>query len=162
MKRYISHRGNINGRNIDLENSPEYIKEAINKGYDVEVDVWYIDNKWYFGHDTPQYEVDLKIFNHVKYYNFNKLWFHCKNLESLYELSWHHKWMYKEINYFWHQNDNFTLTSRQYIWTYPGNKLEYNSICVLPELSIYTNDELAICAGICSDNIEKYKLDFSY
>ena len=28
----------------------------------------------------------------------------------------------KTFNYFWHQNDKFTLTSKGYIWTFPGNK----------------------------------------
>lgn len=153
MIKYISHRGNINGKNINLENSPEYIKEALYKDYDVEVDIWFIDNKWYFGHDKPQYLINLDDY---KLMYDNRIWFHCKNLESLYELNKYN------FNYFWHQNDNFTLTSRQYIWTYPGNKLKYNSICVLPELSNYSNTELEICAGVCSDYIEKYKLDFSY
>jgi hypothetical protein len=44
---YISHRGNINGKNIERENSPEYILETLNKGYDVEVDIWIINNKWF-------------------------------------------------------------------------------------------------------------------
>ena len=34
----ISHRGNINGPNIDKENKPSYISAAIDKGYDCEVD----------------------------------------------------------------------------------------------------------------------------
>ena len=28
----------------------------------------------------------------------------------------------KSLNYFWHQTDDFTLTSHGYIWTYPGKK----------------------------------------
>ena len=43
----ISHRGNINGPNKTEENSPEHILNAINNGYDVEIDVWFIDDKWY-------------------------------------------------------------------------------------------------------------------
>ena len=35
----ISHRGNVNGRFEDWENKPEYINDALNLGYDVEVDV---------------------------------------------------------------------------------------------------------------------------
>ena len=46
-----------------------------------------------------------------------------------------------------------TLTSRLY-WTYPGNKLFENSICVLPEKSDYKS---FFCKGICSDYILKYK-----
>ena len=35
----ISHRGNINGPNPEMENNPEYIQKALDLGYDVEVDV---------------------------------------------------------------------------------------------------------------------------
>ena len=31
----ISHRGNLNGKNVDFENHPDYIMAAINKGFDV-------------------------------------------------------------------------------------------------------------------------------
>ena len=36
--RLIAHRGNINGRNKKRENEIEYILEALNLGYDVEID----------------------------------------------------------------------------------------------------------------------------
>ena len=39
--RLISHRGNINGVNPKLENTKEYVDLAIDKGYSVEIDVWY-------------------------------------------------------------------------------------------------------------------------
>jgi len=142
---YISHRGNINGKNIEKENSPEYIIEALNNGYNVEVDIWLINSKWYFGHDEPKYEIDLLEFKFL----FDRIWFHCKNFEALEELL-----IYKNIICFYHNNDNFTLTSNKYIWALPGEKLSKNSICVLPELS---NCSKFKCAGICSDVIEKYK-----
>ena len=40
---FISHRGNLNGKKKKLENKPVYIKDAIKKGFNVEVDVWYTD-----------------------------------------------------------------------------------------------------------------------
>jgi hypothetical protein len=40
----IAHRGNINGPNKEHENSPGYILNAIELGYDVEVDIWYENN----------------------------------------------------------------------------------------------------------------------
>ena len=47
-----------------------------------------------------------------------------------------------------------TITSKGYWWTYPGKKLFENSICVLPEMH---NQKSDICAGYCSDLIEKYR-----
>ena len=38
---HISHRGNINGKIIERENSPDYIEEAVTAGYFCEVDVFF-------------------------------------------------------------------------------------------------------------------------
>lgn len=142
----ISHRGNIDEKNIDRENSFSYIIEAIEKGYDVEVDIWYTDGCWYLGHNKPTYKIDFENFNNY----IEKIWFHCKNLEALQEFN------KSNSIYFWHENDSFTLTSNKYIWTFPGKKLTNKSICVLPEISDYSKDELTMCYGICSDYIKNF------
>jgi hypothetical protein len=54
---YISHRGNIDGKNPQLENKPSYIDHAISLGYDVEIDIWMIDGFLFLGHDAPQYGI---------------------------------------------------------------------------------------------------------
>ena len=41
----ISHRGNLEGPNPERENHPDYIYEAIQAGYDVEIDIWFVDGK---------------------------------------------------------------------------------------------------------------------
>ena len=40
----ISHRGNINSKNPDLENSIPYLNNALSKGFHIEVDVWHKNN----------------------------------------------------------------------------------------------------------------------
>ena len=140
----ISHRGNINGKIPLRENEPSYIKDAIKKGYNVEIDVWWYNNSFYLGHDVPTYKVD------VKYLHDYRLWCHAKNLEAIVEMSKH-----PTIHYFWHQKDDITLTSKGYIWAYPGKQPIKNSIAVLPELY---NDDLGVCKGVCSDNILKIKI----
>ncbi len=140
----ISHRGNLYGKNKSRENSPDYVIEAINAGYDVEIDFWVIGNKMYLGHDEPTYEVDMYFINsYIK-----KLWLHCKNLEALdLVLS-----MPKYYNAFWHQEDNFTITTNHFIWTYPGMPVKSKSILVhtdMPSKEILGLD----MAGICSDHI---------
>ena len=144
----ISHRGNTNGRVESLENNPSYVDLAISNEYDVEVDVWYLGGLLYLGHDKPQYVTDIKWFRD----RLTKLWIHCKNIDSI---------MYfqecgYEFNYFWHQEDDITLTSKNNIWTFPGKKLTNRSIAVLPE-SI-KDWELTECFGVCSDYIKNYKL----
>ena len=141
----IAHRGNYCGLNPSKENSVSYIKEAIKLGYDVEIDIWLKDDEIWLGHDNPQYPCSINFLSK----NAKKLWIHCKNLEAMDALS-----NFKTFNFFWHQNDDFTLTSKNFIWTYPGKLLTKNSICVLPELF---NKQILDCLGICSDHIQKYK-----
>ena len=142
----ISHRGNLTGPNPERENSQLYIQEALDKEFDVEIDVWVIDNIIYMGHDKPQYGVDFRwIRDRV-----NKLWVHCKNVESVV----YFKECGYDVNYFWHQEDTLTLTSQNHIWVYPGKQPIKNSIAVMPEIN---NDNITKCLGICSDIIEKYK-----
>ena len=139
----ISHRGNLNGRITDRENDPGYVDLAMKAGYDVEIDVWYKDSKWYLGHDLPQYEITLE------YLKNNKLWCHAKNIESL------NKMLNEDVHCFWHQEDDVTLTSKGFMWTFPGKQLTENSICVLPEKDNQNIDTNAV--GICSDYIINYK-----
>lgn len=150
----ISHRGNLNGPDYYKENSPSYILAAINDGYDVETDIWYVNKEWFLGHDLPVYKIDFYEFICEN----EKLWLHAKNIESLHELSkMNNEFNINWLKYFWHQNDDFTLTSNDKIWTYIGKELTSESICVLPEKANYTIKMLENCYGICSDFITKYK-----
>jgi len=144
----ISHRGNINGK-TDRENHPDYIDEAISLGYDVEIDVWCKKDNLYLGHDNPQYEINLKWLNNRK----DKLWIHCKNHDCLVYFNTLED-MGDDYNYFWHQEDDITLTSMNFMWVYPGKQPIPNSIAVLPE---WKDDDVSQCMGICSDYIKKYE-----
>lgn len=142
----ISHRGNIDGINKSEENKPNYIDLAITNGFDVEVDIWFKNEKLYLGHDSPDYEILLEWLEK----RVDKLWIHCKNFESVVFFSNHKE---KKFNYFWHQTDDLTLTSKQYIWVYPGKQPIKNSISVLPEIN---DDDISSCLGICSDYIKNF------
>lgn len=137
----ISHRGNINGKDENLENNPVYIQEALASGYDVEIDVWNYDGLWFLGHDKPEYAV-----NHEFLLN-PSLWCHAKNITALREM------LFIGAHCFWHETDKITLTSQGYMWTFPGEELTDKSICVLPETNDYI---IGQCAGVCSDEISKY------
>ena len=148
----ISHRGNIRGKNTERENQPRYIDEAIEAGYEVEIDIWEIDGKLYLGHDSPLYDVDFDWLSEIR----KKIWIHCKNHNALLyfnELESDGLW---DFNYFWHQTDDIILTSMNFMWVYPGKQQLRGSISVMPE---YNDDDVSMCMGICSDVIEKYKND---
>ena len=145
----ISHRGNLIGKNESLENNPNYIDVAISKGYDVEIDVWFKDDTLWLGHDKPQYTVTIDFFKE----RISKLWIHCKNIDAV-QFFMGCKDIGSHYHYFWHQNDDITLTSFNYIWAYPGKQPIKGSIAVMPEIN---NDKTTQCAGICSDYIDNIK-----
>ena len=148
---FIAHRGNIEGPNPKWENRPDYIQEALDAGYEVEVDIWRTGyGPICLGHDGPDIDVgklDLKN---------EKLWLHCKNIYALRTVQY---WSACGLNYFFHENDPCVLTSTGYIWTFPGQELTDNSICVMPEIQDRDKIEyrLPVVAGICSDYIGRYK-----
>jgi hypothetical protein len=144
----ISHRGNINGRIENYENNPDYIDDTIRLGYDVEIDIWVVNGLLFLGHDEPQYGISVNWINERK----KRLWIHCKNIDAIEFTYW-----FKDdesLNFFWHQEDTLTLTSKGYIWAYPGKQPIKNSIAVMPEIH---NDNVDYCIGICSDYISKFK-----
>jgi len=141
----ISHRGNITGPIIEAENNPNYIDNAIKAGFDVEIDIWILNNNIWLGHDKNQYEINLKWLED----RFSKLWIHCKNIDAIL----YFKYLKYPINYFWHEKDTITMTSKGYIWAYPGKQPIKESIAVLPELY---KDNISKCIGICSDYIINY------
>ena len=137
---FIAHRGNLHGEN-NLENNPLFVDKALRLGYNVEVDVWKIDDNFFLGHDKPEYEVE-------KEFLFNKsFWCHAKNLESL-------RWMLdNDVRCFWHQEDDFTLTSDNIIWTYPGKQVTSRSVVVCKNLEDSIEYSKMDVYGICSDYV---------
>ena len=140
----ISHRGNLNGREINNENNPEYILNSINLNFNVEIDIWVDQNKIFLGHDFPTHEVQIDWLIEYK----SKLWIHCKNIEAILYFK------NTDFNFFWHEKDTLTITSKGYLWVYPGFQPIKESIAVMPELN---NDNLTECIGICSDYILRYQ-----
>lgn len=146
----ISHRGNVYGPRKDKENTPLYVQDALQLGYDVEIDIWHDkDTDLYLGHNFPQYKVTLDWLNQFN----TKLWLHCKNVNAL--LFFREFVKKKDFNFFWHEEDTVTLTSKGYIWAYPGKQPIRGSIAVLPERN---NEDVETCEGVCSDYINKYLL----
>lgn len=144
MKKLISHRGNLTGVSNN-ENRPDYLTYALSNGYDVEVDIRYVCNEWWLGHDEPQYKIDSPF----SLFDNSRVWWHCKNFEALEQLQG------SDLNYFWHQEDDHTLTSKGYIWTYPGKEIGEKNIIVMPETVMSLNEIKNLnCFGICSDFVQ--------
>ena len=116
----IAHRGNTQGPS-ESENQPDYILEALNNGFNAEIDVWFVNREFWLGHDEPQYQVNLTFLRDPR------LWCHAKSLGALEELlSPLHG-----AHCFWHQEDDYTITSHGYIWTYPNQDVCEKSVLVV-------------------------------
>jgi len=130
----IAHRGNIDGKEAKKENNPEYVLSAIISDFDVEIDVWAVDNKWFLGHDFPQYRIDKDFFT-------DRMWLHCKNIQAVEQLQ------KTNLNWFWHENDLMTQTSKGYIWCYPGTYIkDAITVHLNPPTQAYPK-----LYGICTD-----------
>jgi hypothetical protein len=150
---WISHRGNLTGSDLSLENDPKQIELVINLGFECEIDVWVNQrrNKIYLGHDKPVHEIKIDWLEYLS----NSLWIHCKNYEAI------DRFIGTDLNYFYHSTDDYTITSKGYIWAYPGKCSSAQFIEVLPEISKDSNKsnlEILSQTGVCSDFIQIYKI----
>lgn len=143
----IAHRGLVTGPNKHIENQPETIKSALDKGFDCEIDLWVVNSKLYLGHDGPESSITEEFLKQ------SGLWIHCKNLAAM-----EYCRTYPDLNYFWHENDSYTLTSHGYFWAYPDKELNDFSVMVLPEWKDPNFENIKRpCFAICSDYVEKIK-----
>tara|TARA_A100001201_G_C4048673_1_gene188982 strand:- start:83 stop:529 length:447 start_codon:yes stop_codon:yes gene_type:complete len=147
--KFISHRGNINGVEPSRENTLEYIQEALDAGFDVEVDLWIDGDRLLLGHDYGEHEVTHRWLWKRRF----NLWIHCKHFSSL-------AYMQRQTDsfqYFFHEKEDYTIISNQLIWAH--NLQEVNNRCVIPLLSEDDIDNWtkSNVFGICSDFIGKLK-----
>lgn len=160
QKIIISHRGNLEGPNPLWENNIGYVESALKVCLFCEVDLWRFGQYLFLSHDKPQttgqYQLGIEQFLGD---NRDKLVIHCKNIQALQMMtSLRNKHQY---NYFWHENDQYTLTSKEWIWAFP-NKGVYSSdnlsldaftVAVLPELE---NTNTTNFMAICTDYVYQY------
>jgi len=142
----IAHRGNLNGRIAEKENTPKYILDAISAGFDAEIDVWCVDGKLHLGHDSPEHKIDMEFLKNPC------LWCHAKNSEALSVM------LQNRVRCFWHETDTYTLTSFGEVWCYLRVKHPIG-ITVYPELPPTSGWENTY--GICTDYPVAWKERFA-
>jgi hypothetical protein len=148
---FISHRGNLNGIIAERENSPDYIRECLSKGFDCEIDLRLKDGHPHLGHDTPDYVVSAEFLRDPR------LWIHVKEYDALVWL----KQNCPTAKYFCHESDRYTLVSNGFIWSHDlTNRM--NSFCVIPLLSresVESYDQMgfgAVCSDFIYDCVRKF------
>lgn len=161
----IAHRGNVYGPNSDRENTLTYIQEALDEGFDVEIDIRYhsvIGSQFVLGHDDTIIEDPPKCVETIQWSFLFKystyLWVHAKDIATAFFLS-KNKRIFKDLNWFFHEHDQIAITSQGHLWTYPIIK-------ELTPLSVMLNFEYGKygkvmfmktpdidCFGLCSDYV---------
>ena len=154
MEIIIAHRGLINGPCNINENKPDHISKNFSAFPRIinEIDIW-INDQIFLGHDKPSYKVNLefikknssKLILHIKYINNNSI----KALNNLEEIL-------NSCHTFSHEEDDFTITSKNWIWSHPRRGIEENCIVVMPEkfLNFNSDEDLILlkkAKGICTD-----------
>lgn len=133
----------MTGPNPGRENSPQYINEALSAGFDCEIDLWVCDGVTKLGHNHGQYPIDLDWMRERK----ENLWVHCKNHEAVAMMA------SDTLNWFFHDSDSYTLTSKGYVWSYPGVAVAGSTSIVLHfgRSDPTRRGDLAKAYGICGD-----------
>ncbi|KAI8914585.1 hypothetical protein EDD86DRAFT_273634 [Gorgonomyces haynaldii] len=148
---FIAHRALLHGPNKELENQPTMIDKTISLGFHVEVDVWLIDGALFLGHDGPEIPTDLQSLEKWAPYAY----YHAKNIFALEFLLQKAREPNSHFKCFYHNVDDYTITSDGKIWAYPGKKLVPGSICVMPEWK-GEQEGFSECYGICTDYTQQY------
>lgn len=141
--KYIAHRGNVNGPNLDHENKIEYLKYASSLGHGLEFDVQCYNNKLYLGHDEPQEKLPLELLR------LSDVFVHAKDIESLEKL------LKLNCNVFWHQTDKLTITNFGFIWCFPGVFVNSTQAVWLDLHNMDIPENISNIYGICGDKINE-------
>ena len=143
----ISHRGNIDSINPERENTHNYIDEAINSGYHVEIDIYYHDEKLWLGHDNPETVVENKwLVDRAA-----SLFIHAKNHAAL-----EHFLYNTNIPVFYHSIEPHVLIGNtKLIWSHNLAEATSNSIIpLLSEEEAQKANDFRHVFGICSDFVK--------
>lgn len=138
----IAHRGNYNRVDIHQENTVPYLWAAINRGYDVEVDIWKTDSGYMLGHDRPTTPITEKEIKEISGF----AWFHAKNYDALLSL------VHLGHHVFAHDQDLWALTSRNVIWSHKRQE-NTNGIVCMPDLAL-DRDIIRTASGVCHDRLD--------
>ncbi len=137
--KFIAHRGNFQGSDHDCENTPGAICEALDRGLDVEVDVWYHANKFWLGHDVPSVSVRTNLLDN------QRVWCHAKSVQTLEVLN------RLGIHCFFQSDEPAVFTSKGFLWIHSdyvcfGNNVIIHVSQFKPGINVY---------GVYGDNCDE-------
>lgn len=138
----IAHRALVSGPNTTIENDITTIVYRCSHGLYSEIDIWYLNSKWYIGHDSPDKEITLHHL--ISPY----LFIHAKNVEAFHELQIISNSHGLNLRIFYHTEEHYALTTLGETIIYPGLPEKNGWLYMMPERTGLT---LQSSAMICSD-----------
>ena len=148
----IAHRGNVTGPKPESENDPEYLRAALEMGYDVECDVELSASgvRWFLNHEgNPKiYTLDDPRDLARGAYR-QRVWFHAQDPRTLMKLA--------EIGLrgFFHTGEDVVMTTTGDFWFYPGKEPSFGGTKVVQVLNSDTVSGANLnAAAICSDYVD--------
>jgi hypothetical protein len=144
----IAHRGLLTGPDTVLENTLEQLRKNFQNQIISEVDIWYQEDTFYLGHDSPTYKISLDwILQNKKY-----ILIHAKNVEAFAIFQKLQSRDGIDLHYFFHTSENVVFTSRGYIIPYVGEDVYDGWIYMMPERTECKKMKNAVGPGMfCSD-----------
>lgn len=141
----ISHRGNLKGSDPKNENTQKQINIALKKSFDVEIDLWKVNDEFFLGHDKPEHKIKLNWLNERK----ENLWIHTKNFLAFEELLK----INNNYKFFYHTNEPLVFISNGVIWSHKPHEIYYPEKCIIPLLdkNSLTDIKKKNWLGICTD-----------
>lgn len=141
----ISHRGNLTGPSKKENTIEAWYKycEVDKRGASTycELDLWYRNGKYWTGHDKP---MESRVDNLLLHEGI--LW-HCKNFDACNQMS-----LIGSGHFFFHENDPHTMTSKGWIWAYPREQVNAQTIIVCQSLeSTISTIKDGRAMGVCTD-----------
>jgi hypothetical protein len=158
--RLIAHRGHTKGINPSTklcENLPAYIQNAVDAGFDVEIDIWHDEGEFFLGHDLPQYPIELRQIE--KWAKKVFVFAHCKNVKAAIRTPFEYG-----LIPFAHSEDPFIILPDMHLWVHPKEidniPFSVKKECIIVDGGNFRYDALDFF-GVCTDNPEDYKMEFN-
>jgi hypothetical protein len=146
VHQHSCHRGNLTGPKKEFENNFGILIQRSIQGYSTEVDVWYHEHNLWLGHDKPEYKISMDWLASCK-----RRLIHAKDGKTFEYLLLEAGKRAIDLHIFYHTEEDYVLTNKGLVICYPGKPLLEGSLCMMPERTTYSPQELQKSFCICSD-----------
>lgn len=144
--KYIAHRGLMDGPNGSIENTVDLLESNSKAGITSECDIWYKDEQFWLGHDTPDHMVSFEWICKMKEF----LLIHAKDLTTFHVLKRIRDQEGIDLHIFYHTDEDVVVTTHGECIVYPGLQVYDGWMSMMPERAPLIKIG-GYAAAVCSD-----------